>query len=50
MEGKHANGTDKGDPSNDARAVRRLRSAAERAKRMLSTTTATTIEVLIMCC
>jgi L1 cell adhesion molecule like protein len=45
MQGKHANGTDKGDPSNDARAVRRLRSAAERAKRMLSTTTTTTIEV-----
>jgi len=42
---KHANGMDKGDPANDPRAVRRLRSAAERAKRMLSTTTQTTVEI-----
>jgi heat shock protein 1/8 len=45
MQGKHPGGGDKGDPANDARAVRRLRSAAERAKRLLSTTTTTTIEV-----
>ena len=35
----------KGDPADDARAMRRLRSAAERAKRMLSTTAKATIEV-----
>ena len=37
------------DPAADGRAMRRLRSASERAKRMLSTSTTTTIEVDSFC-
>ena len=36
-------------PSTNARAIRRLRTACERAKRTLSTTTTTTIEVESLC-
>jgi heat shock 70kDa protein 1/2/6/8 len=41
----HADGKAKGNPQGDKRAMRRLRTAAERAKRMLSASTQTTLEV-----
>jgi L1 cell adhesion molecule like protein len=41
----HANGKPKGNPLNDMRAMRRLRTAAERGKRMLSASTQTSIDI-----
>jgi len=41
----HAGGKPKGNPSNDMRAMRRLRTAAERGKRMLSASTQTSIDI-----
>jgi len=41
----HANGKPKGNPMNDMRAMRRLRTAAERGKRMLSASTQTSIDI-----
>ncbi len=41
----HANGKPKGNPANDMRAMRRLRTAAERGKRMLSASTQTSIDI-----
>ena len=41
----HAGGKPKGNPMNDMRAMRRLRTACERGKRMLSASTQTSIDI-----